>query len=283
VITIRPIQTLEEFTAAEDLQRVVWRITDGVEVVPLNILKPMSKYGGIILGAFDGERLVGCVFGFLARLPTGELYHWSHINASHPDYRGQDIGEKLKWAQREGILAQGLTLMRWTFDPLEGPNGSLNIGKLGATVQEYERNVYGRMDDGLNVGLPSDRFIADWRLDSPRVLARLKEGRPHLTLADVAAHAPFALESESADPALGLRRPLEPVLDLDSEQVLVEFPGNMQELRKLAVALGRDWRERTCQAFEHYFERGYRAEEFISEPGEGGRRNFYLLVRRPSP
>ncbi len=280
MITIRPIQTLEEFTAAEDLQRVVWGITDGVEIVPLNILKPMGKYGGVILGAFDGDRLAGCVFGFLARLPSGELYHWSHINASHPDYRGQDIGEKLKWAQRETVLAQGLTLMRWTFDPLEGPNASLNVGKLGATAQEYERNVYGQMDDGLNVGLPSDRFTADWRLDSPRVAARLKEGRPRLALAEVAANAPFALDSEPGDLALGLRRPLAPALDLTANQLLVEFPGNMQDMRRCAVALGQDWRERTRQVFEHYFARGYRAEEFLTEKDEGGRRNFYLLVRR---
>lgn len=279
MITIRPLCTLAEYEAAEDLQRVVWGITDGVEIVPLNILKPINKCSGAVLGAFDDNRLIGLAFGFLARLPTGELHHWSHINASHPDYRGQAVGEKLKWAQREAVLALGLTLIRWTFDPLEGPNASLNIGKLGATAQEYDRNVYGQMGDGLNVGLPSDRFIADWRLDSPRVLARLVGGRPKLSLADLSGDVPFALDSEPVDPALGLRRPLPPALDLDAERILAELPGNMQDVRKHNLTVGRAWRERTEQVFDAYFARGYRVEEFLSEKDEIGRRNFYLLVR----
>ena len=280
MITIRPLHTLTEYEAAEELQRVVWRITDGVDVVPLNILKPMHTYGGLVLGAFDGDRLVGLVFGFLARASSGEHFHWSHINASHPDYRRQAVGEKLKWAQREAILAQGLTLIRWTFDPLEGPNASLNIGKLGATAETYERNVYGQMNDGLNVGMPSDRFVADWRLDSPRVLARLEGGRPRLTLAEAAARAPFALQSEPDAAAQGFRRPLPSVLDLDAEEIIVELPGDMQALRRGALELGMAWREHTRPVFESYFARGYRVEEFLSEPGEAGRRNAYLLVRR---
>lgn len=279
MIAIRPLRTLEEFGAAETLQAVVWRITDGIEVVPLNILLPMSKNGGIVLGAFDGDRLVGCAFGFLARAPGGEFSHWSHINAVHPDCRGMAIGEKLKWAQREAVLAQGLTLIRWTFDPLEGLNGSLNVGKLGVTCREYILNAYGSMDDGLNAGIESDRFVANWRLNSPCVEARLQGGRPSLTLAQALETAPLALDSEPIE--AGLRRPSTPVLDLEADRVLVEIPGQMQAVKRHDLALAQIWRHQTRQTFEAYFERGYQVQEFIGEFSEGQRRNFYLLACHP--
>ena len=61
--------------------------------------------------------------------------------------------------------------MEWTFDPLEIKNAFLNIHRLGATACEYRVNFYGVSSSRLQGGLPTDRLLAEWELDSPRVEA----------------------------------------------------------------------------------------------------------------
>ena len=196
-ITIRPIETHAEYHALEQLQRDVWTLPD-VEVVPLHVLLTAAKNGGLLLGAFDGERLVGFVFGFPGLTPEGRLKHCSHMAGVHPDYRDRGLGYSLKLAQREHVLAQGIDLITWTFDPLETRNASLNFHKLGAVCNTYIPNLYGEMRDGLNAGLPSDRFQVDWWIASERVAQRLAE--PPLQLPSASAFrlppsAPSALRA----------------------------------------------------------------------------------------
>ena len=68
----------------------------------------------------------------------------------------------MKTYQREHVLRQGLDLITWTYNPLLARNAQLNIAKLGAVCTTYLPNLYGPMRDGLNAGLPSDRFQVDW-------------------------------------------------------------------------------------------------------------------------
>jgi predicted GNAT superfamily acetyltransferase len=67
--------------------------------------------------------------------------------------------------------------MEWTFDPLEIKNAYLNLHKLGAVVRRYEIDFYGVSSSRLQGGLPTDRLLAEWEMDSPRVEAALS-GRP---------------------------------------------------------------------------------------------------------
>jgi predicted GNAT superfamily acetyltransferase len=91
-------------------------------------------------------------------------------------YRNRGLGTRLKLEQRREALGRGICLMEWTFDPLEIKNAFLNIHKLGATVSRYEPDFYGVSSSRLQGGLPTDRLVAEWQLDSPRVEATL-EGR----------------------------------------------------------------------------------------------------------
>jgi predicted GNAT superfamily acetyltransferase len=160
-IDIRPIETYAEYRACEQLQKLVW----GDEfVVPLNLLTTVQRNGGLVLGAFIGQELVGFVFGFLARTADGRLKHASHMAAVRPDLRDSRVGERLKRAQREFALAQDLELMTWTFDPLLARNAHFNIHKLGAICRTYLRNVYGPEPELVNGILPSDRFQVEWWL-----------------------------------------------------------------------------------------------------------------------
>ena len=68
IITIRPLEAVPEFREAEALQRAVWPGSD-LEVVPLHMLTTVAHNGGLVLGAFHGERMVGFLLGFLGRKP----------------------------------------------------------------------------------------------------------------------------------------------------------------------------------------------------------------------
>jgi predicted GNAT superfamily acetyltransferase len=75
----------------------------------------------------------------------------------------------LKQAQREHALQRGIHLIEWTFDPLESKNAYLNIAKLGVIVRRYYVNLYGATASQMQHGLESDRLIAEWYIDKPRV------------------------------------------------------------------------------------------------------------------
>ena len=57
-ITIRPITELSELRHCIDLQQETWGLAD-VEIVPLRMLVTQNRVGGLVLGAFDHDRLIG--------------------------------------------------------------------------------------------------------------------------------------------------------------------------------------------------------------------------------
>jgi predicted GNAT superfamily acetyltransferase len=169
---IRVLSGMDEFLAAEALQRIVWGEEDTED--PGDLMMVIQHEGGLVAGAFAGDELMGYVFGFPTRDPGAQH---SHRLAVHPAARGAGLAARLKWFQRAWCLAHGITLVRWTFDPLRHTNAHLNIGRLGARVSTYYADYYGEMK-GINAGLPSDRLLAEWHLEDTRVgLLAQAEGR----------------------------------------------------------------------------------------------------------
>ena len=269
-LAIRPLATLAAYRACEELQRRVWAMPDDRDIVPLHLLLTAHKNGGLLLGAFAGEEMVGFVFGFPGLTPAGRIKHCSHMMGVAPGWRSKGLGYRLKLAQRAFALDQGLDLITWTYDPLESRNAYLNIHKLGAVCRTYLRDLYGPMSDGLNAGLPSDRFAVDWWIASERVQQRVaKAGAP---------------PSTAATPVLGARRtaaglpaPANPTLGAAAPTVQIEIPADYQAVKAADPALALEWRQVTRQVFEHYFAAGYRVVEFISRRTAEGRHSFYLL------
>jgi GNAT superfamily N-acetyltransferase len=146
--------------------------------------------GGLVAGAFTGDRLIGFIFGFpgIEFTPDGPRpKHCSHMMGIHPDHRDSGVGFALKRAQWQMVRHQGLDHITWTYDPLLSRNAYLNITKLGAVCSHYRRSEYGDMRDGLNAGLPSDRFQVDWWINTRRVERRLgKRARRPLKLENFA-------------------------------------------------------------------------------------------------
>lgn len=175
-ISFRELQRPEDMMPVVELQYEIWGQSDAT---PANQLVISVKTGGHVIGAFDGEKLIGFAYGFPAVLQGQEPWIASHMLAVRPEYAGSGLGRALKWWQRDLVMAQGYSRMTWTFDPLEARNAHLNLNRLGAIAREYIVNCYGIMDDRLNAGLPSDRLMAEWDMRSERVeRAKAGELRP---------------------------------------------------------------------------------------------------------
>jgi predicted GNAT superfamily acetyltransferase len=227
-LTIQLIETPEEMTQIEDLQRTIWPESE-TDVVPLHMLITAVHNGGLVLGAFEAEKLIGFLFGFpgLEGTPDGPRpKHCSHMMGILPDHRDSGAGFALKRAQWQMVRHQGLDHITWTYDPLLSRNAHLNIAKLGAVCTTYRRAEYGEMRDGLNAGLPSDRFQVDWWINTRRVETRLgKRSRPTLKLDHVnrAGLRPFYSLHSSTDNML---RPPEHVPPFEDRLLLAEIPSN---------------------------------------------------------
>src|SRR5215831_9856324 len=168
-MNIRPLTTLDEFQTCIELQRGAFGWAD-IDILPRRFMIVLSHIGGIVLGAYDGDRLAA----FLNSVPgirEGTPYWHSHMLAVSKQYWNSGVASQLKLAQRQAALERGIRLIEWTFDPLESKNAYLNIVKLGAIVRRYYPNHYGETTGVLQRGLDSDRVIAEWWLDQPRLPA----------------------------------------------------------------------------------------------------------------
>lgn len=177
-ILVREVHGFEELGACVDLQIEVWGY-DSSEVVPRKMFLVGQEIGGQVFGAFDtslpGTSAAGepaNLVGFAISYPgirDGMPYLHSQMLGVRSAYRNQGLGKKLKLAQRSEALSRGISLMEWTFDPLEIKNSFLNIVKLGAIVRRYTPNFYGVSSSRLQGDLPTDRLHAEWWMGTPRV------------------------------------------------------------------------------------------------------------------
>lgn len=194
-IQIRECTTIEEFDSCVALQREAFGLPD-LEISPRRHLIVSRRAGGWTLGAFAGERMIGFVHHLAAVQPNNEIYGYSHMMAVAKDYQNKGIGARLKWAQRDKALSEGRTFIKWTWEPTQARNAHFNLNRLGVTVDTYLENFYGTdyvLDPAQaevdRPGLQSDRLVAHWQLNSPRVAALASGLTPALEAKPVASVA----------------------------------------------------------------------------------------------
>ena len=270
-LSIRPLATIDEFRACEALQRQVWAMSDDLEIVPLHLLVTVQRNGGLLLGAFDGAVLAGFVFGFPGISGNGKLVHCSHMMGVAPGYQSQGIGYRLKVAQRDHVLGQGVDLITWTYDPLESRNAYLNMHKLGCVCRTYVRDYYGPLSDGLSVGLPTDRFQVEWWAASARVHSRL------VGLSGTQSADAFVQVNTTTRTTGGNLAPGKVNLEIDARAIRFEIPANYQALKVADAALALEWRLAVRGISEAYFAAGYTVTDFRHQHTPDGGRSYYVL------
>jgi len=278
-LEIKPIRSLYDLKRTHDIQRNTWGYRD-VMIIPYTQLVSAQHCGGTLLGAYlDGE-LVGFVYGYLG-MSGGRLYLFSQRMGVLPNVQSRGIGEKLKLAQREQMLRQGIDTIIWTYDPLEGKNAMLNVQKLGGIVRTYVRDIYGNVDNPLQAGLAMDRFLLEWHLLSDRVRAHVRGDIPRVHPDEWLSRKDYRLVNY-ANWASELPRPIAADLELEDDVLLVQVPANLQAIKRRDLTVARGWRTTTRAIFETYFRRGYVVTGFASEK-KLNRPNVYKMERIAVP
>ncbi len=263
-VLIHKLTHHEDFGRLLPIQRKVWGHSE-TDLTPAHQFCVHSRMGAILLGAFVDGTLAGFVYSFPA-LHNGIRTHHSHLLAVLPEYQGMGLGKRLKKAQRLEALKQGVSLITWTYDPMQARNANLNLHSLRVRSRTYIPNLYGSVSSlGLGPGLPTDRLLVEWRI---RAGARPGKGRPVTRIEGL----PAALERGKGE-SDGFPLPLRPKLGLKARRVLVEIPPDVNGLKSRPETLAA-WQAGLRRVMTDYFARGYVAADFIF-----GERSFYVLER----
>ena len=278
-VLIRPFRNLADYGGCIGIQREVWRVED-IDIVPIATLLAINHCGGILLGAYTnlGE-MIGFVCSLLGMEHGGLIQH-SHMLAVQDAYRNADVGYRLKLAQREEALKRKIRVIDWTFDPMQPLNAYFNMGKLGACANTYEENFYGETTSALHRGLPTDRLVARWELDSKPVEKRLDDGPPRRDLRTGLRQ--FEVINALRDVAPGMAASSPARLDCAAEQFLFEVPCNLSDIKNRDLEVAVEWQGRMRQVFGNYFKKGYAVTDFWISKDRGHLRAFYFLERSVS-
>jgi predicted GNAT superfamily acetyltransferase len=239
-IEIRHCHSLSEYDECVRLERSTWgeHLT-----VPAAIFVVAHHSGGQVLGAFDDGKIIGFTMA-LAGLRGPQRFLHSHMTAVVPAYQNSGVGRRLKLFQRQDALKRGIPLVEWTFDPLEIKNAHFNLVRLGAVVRRYFPNCYGLTNSPLHAGLPTDRLVAEWWLDSERVRGIL---------------------ADNPSPA-------------KAEAVRISLPSNINQIKMNDRAEGARIQSGARAQFEQWFSKGYVATGIENRGGT----TDYLLEPRAS-
>lgn len=262
-IDIRVLNSNEDMRKMQALEESIW---EGEGAIPVHQTITAVRNGGLAIGAFFKGELVGFSYGFPGFL-NGKVYLCSHNMGIHPAHRDKGIGASLKTRQKEEAARLGYDLLTWTYDPLETRNGYLNLSKLHAVCSTYIESCYGEFEDGLNAGLPTDRFKVEWWIHSPHVnepAAISVSGDAHYIPWKESKNGPVMEEISGSLP--------------EADQIMVPVPSSFQQLKQADMELALDWRMKTRSIFQQLFEAGYAAVSL--ERSKEAPVHHYLLVKR---
>lgn len=244
-IVIRECTSVEDFQQCIDLERAVWNDAD-IGIMPIRLYMISKACNAPTFGAFEASgksagRLVGFVHTMIALIDKRVVYH-SHLAAVLEDWRHKDIGYKMKLAQREHAIKAGVSLIIWTFDPLQSRNAHFNINKLGAIIRRYAVNYYGEgLSTVFDMAVPSDRLFAEWWVSSPHV-----------------------------ESALAGNRPLVPEMpDMKDKLHSVSIPYDIEKVRAQSLEEHQRWRVRVREDFQNELAGGLIVRGFEREGGTG--------------
>lgn len=265
-VRIHKIMTPVEIVEVQKLNAEIW----GTQAIPSHQLLAAVQNGGLVLGAYLEEKLIGFNYCFVG-YQDGEMYLHSHMIGVEKAYREQGVGELLKHAQQEYAKEHGFQLIRWLIEPLEARLANLAFFKLNTVSYQYEMDYYGALQDDFNEGLPSDRLVVEWWIERKQMTDSLDE------LEEIAQEiVPWSLTVD------GL-----PVLDVDNafqlqqsfykDAYLLSIPQYLQKMKVESPKLAEDWRYKVRTILTTLFKQNYAIVRMKKHPEYV---HSYLLVRR---
>lgn len=250
MITLRELTAIQELELLGDIEHNIWN----THRLPIHQTLTAVKNGGIIIGAFEVDKIIGFSYAF-AGFKDGQTYLCSHMLGIEENYRSKKIGEQMKNKQQEIAIQKGYREIRWTYDPLETRNAYLNLTKLRGICSVYTENAYGEMKDGLNKGLPSDRFEVQWHISSQHVTEAEAENYDNAVPLnevnfnnDIPVCSQFHTEHFSAD------------------VYSFKVPKDFQHVKAHNHKVALDWRMTTRKIFQELFSADYSAVHLV--PGK---------------
>jgi predicted GNAT superfamily acetyltransferase len=206
--------------------------------------------------------LVGFVFGFLG-VERGRAVVHSHMLAVRAPYRNLHLGNKLKLAQRERVLAMRISDTRireitWTFDPLQSKNAHFNFARLGVVSSDYKPDFYGPGTSSILHRNGTDRLWVKWPISSRRVQDRI-QGRDNRgeMLDALRTLTPLVQFNGNGQP---VRTDLAGALQ--RQRIAIEIPSEIGVVENKDASLAREWREATRWAFTEALNVGFLVAEF---------------------
>lgn len=254
-VVYRRLDRLGDLIPLEQLQIEVLGVGER-DLIPASELVVVPETGGAVIAAYTDDptqpNLIGALFGW-GGVVAGVPRIVSDFLAVRPAFRGRGVGERLKKIQALVAVTAGFSEIVWTVDPLRAGNARLNVAKLGATCNHYQRNRYGTgFGAGLYGAMPSDRLHMYWHLRSRRVHHRLGGGaRRPLDLDRIPLFAP------------GLVAPL----------AMVPIPPDIDTLLREDEQAAVRWRFLIRSLLEPAFAEGWSVQEFTADTG----RAAYIL------
>lgn len=266
-ITIRSLHSIEEMDEVRLLESKIWGMEDSI---PTHQTITAAKNGGLVLGAYFEGKMIGFQYSFPG-FDGQSIYLCSHMLGIDQEYRNKGVGKLLKIAQQEEALKLGYDLITWTYDPLETANGYLNIAKLGGVCSTYIENCYGEMEDLLNSGIPSDRFLVEWHI------AKEKEHNPfeEIELNEAINRSLIGWEENNE----GLPIPIIKNSILKNEFTYVAVPKDFRTIREVNIDVAREWRMATREIFKKLFQSGWHVNGFLKNTQSDLPVHFYVLKK----
>jgi predicted GNAT superfamily acetyltransferase len=273
-IVIRELNSYDDLKQVPRLEKEVWQLADE-DVLPMTFIIASQAAGSLWQGAFDGPTLVGFAFGILGR-EHGKLAVHSHMLAVRLVQRDQNIGYRLKLAQRERALAMGIPHISWTFDPLQSKNAYFNFARLGVVSSNYRPDFYGPETSSVLHRNGTDRLWVEWRIASRRV-QQLIAGKDHRGEAfDLLPHLTPLLRFDGA----GHPSRTDLAAAVGRQRLAIEIPGDINHVEQRDMPLAREWRHATRWAFTQALAAGFFVAEFFrSVRGQQGP-GAYLLEKK---
>ncbi|AXI08615.1 GNAT family N-acetyltransferase [Oceanobacillus zhaokaii] len=259
-IEIRPLETMDELIEMQKVEESVWQ----ADSIPVHQTYTVLNNGGIILGAFDQNKMIGFLYSF-AGFDGKSAYLCSHELGILPAYRKGGLGERMKQMQADLAKEAGYEIITWTFDPLESVNAYLNLHKLGAEGVLYKENYYGVMEDELNQGLPSDRIHIKWKINQRNIVR------------DLSIQQSQVLLEKKQDGSPQITDVFDCMENQSNTVWYMAFPEDFQTLKSENIALAKTWRFATRTIFEALFADGYKAVDIIRDKAK--KQSFYVLEK----